>query len=66
MRVNKDFTAMSEDKMLSNFDIGNPGAFLKNNPERLMIFLFPVMTLTLFSVAVVLYWVLHSNPLNLW
>ncbi len=57
---------MSKDKMLSSFDIGNPGAFLKNNPERLMIFLFPVMTLTLFGVAAVLYWVLRTSPLNLW
>ena len=37
----------------------------RKNPERIMLVLFPLITLTLFAVAAVLLWVITSDPFNI-
>lgn len=37
-----------------------------DNPEKAMIFLFPLITFSLFVVAAILFWLLTTNPLGLW
>jgi hypothetical protein len=36
-------------------------SFLSDNPERLMIFLFPLITLALFLGAAVLWWLIQTG-----
>jgi hypothetical protein len=36
-------------------------SFLAQNPERLMIILFPLITLSLFIVAAVLWWIITTQ-----
>lgn len=37
-----------------------------DNPEKWMVFLFPLITLALFLVAAIGYWFVMTNPLKLW
>ena len=38
--------------------------FFSQNPERVMIFIFPLITLTLFVVAAFLWWVITTQILH--
>ena len=38
--------------------------FLAQNPERVMIFIFPMITLALFIVAAVLWWLINTQLLH--
>ncbi len=39
---------------------------MKDNPEKAMLFLFPLITFSIFLVAILLWWVIVFNPLGWW
>jgi hypothetical protein len=39
---------------------------MKDNPEKVMLFLFPLITFGLFVVAAVGLWVIQTNPWGIW